>query len=267
MIGSIHTIHIPDRKDREENMKTLNAKLFPLLSQLQLQAERYAPKRFKDKTTIQNYTFLAVRQTDGRKGCYESHIHVMKKALALDDKPALIFEDDAEFASDLEHTEVSVLFRDALKFIESEEYDILFLGSFPNMFVANETVKVKGFQHIYKTNPATTHAYIASVPFMKRMVERFSQFDGVPIDDFYKSSLIKTFAVYPSIFMQSLSPSDIASPMASFISKCGLKNFVWRLAESYCTSFSMSLKHVLFVTACFIMLLYQLSSFDRGFSR
>jgi GR25 family glycosyltransferase involved in LPS biosynthesis len=243
MIASAHVIHIADRKDREQTMQTLRANL-------------------QEQLNIQTTVFFATKQRDGRKGCYESHVAVMKRALLLsNDKHALILEDDAEFAADLSTSLRRQLLLEALDFAKSHSFDILFLGSFPNMFVANDTVKVSKFQHIFKTNPSTTHAYIASSSFMKRMTERFSDFQGVAIDDFFKSNVINTFALYPSIILQSNSESDIASPLASFVSKSGLKNFVWRFAETFSTSISLSLKHILFVALSLCVLLYQLSSF------
>ena len=251
MIATIHVIHIADRVDREPTMRALNEKL------LQMQP-------------VPIQIFTATRQSDGRKGCYESHVAVMKRALAINsEQHALIFEDDAEFASDMSTSRIQQLFNEALQFInKNKTLEILFLGSFPNIFVANDTVRIEkeGFQHIFKTNPATTHAYIASAPFMKRMTERFYEFHGVPIDDFYKSSLINTHAIYPSIFLQSSSESDIASPLASFVSKFKLKKFIWRLAEFYATSTSISLKHVLFVSSILLVLIYQLSSFSSSIS-
>lgn len=244
MIASSHAIHIADRADRELTMRTLHEKLHELLN-------------------IETTVFLATKQKDGRKGCYESHVAVMKRALLKNpDKHALIFEDDAEFASDLSASLRYQLLFEALDFAKSHAFDILFLGSFPNMFVANETVKVSKFQHIFKTNPSTTHAYIASSSFMKRMTERFQDFEGIAIDDFFKSNLINTFALYPSIILQSNSESDIASPLASFVSKSGLKKFVWRCAETFSTSISLSLKHILFIALSLCVLLYHISSFE-----
>lgn len=271
MIASIHVIHIADRVDREPTMRALNEKLHPLLLlQMQMQMQNKI-----DPVPIQ--IFNAIRQSDGRKGCYESHVGVMKRALAINsEQHALIFEDDAEFAQDMSNVRIQTLFNEALQFVKrTPSLEILFLGSFPNIFVANDTVKIRkeGFQHIFKTNPATTHAYIASATFMKRMTERFHEFAGIPIDDFYKSSLINTHALYPSIFLQSSSESDIASPLASFVSKFQLKNFIWRFVEFYATSTSVSLKHVLFVCSILLVLMYQVSSFSsssssvtRGFS-
>ena len=244
MIASSYAIHIADRIDREQTMRQLHA-------------------RVQEQLNIETTVFFAKKQKDGRKGCYESHVAVMKRALLENpDKHALIFEDDAEFASDLSASLHHQILLEALDFAKSHSFDILFLGSFPNMFVANETVKVSKFQHVFKTNPSTTHAYIASSSFMKRMTERFQNFEGVAIDDFFKSNLINTFALYPSIILQSNSESDIASPLASFVSKSGLKKFVWRFAETFSTSISLSLKHILFAAISLCVLLYQISSFE-----
>jgi GR25 family glycosyltransferase involved in LPS biosynthesis len=243
MISSIHLIHIPDRTDRDRSIQELQKTLLSFFGPLQIQI------------------FEAQRQKDGRKGCYESHVSVMKKAISLHDGHALIFEDDAEVGHDLNDKMVHELVQEALRFAKTETFDILFLGSFPNVLVANETIKIQGFQHMYKTSPSTTHAYIASHKFMKNMISRFAVFENVPIDDFFKSSLIQTYAIYPSIFLQSVSQSDIASPSASFVSSSKFKNVIWRLTESYATRIGHSLKHVGLVFLCFLLLLYQISTF------
>jgi GR25 family glycosyltransferase involved in LPS biosynthesis len=273
MIQSSHIIHIHERTDRLQNIVLLNEKLNSgLFDTLLVNDKQSSEKPNSTDRTISEKTeknekkdiiiFQAIRQKDGRKGCYESHVQVMKNVLLQNpDKCALIFEDDAEFATDVDESLIRSILDQANTFISTEHFDILFLGSFPNVFVANETVKVLKYKNIYKTSPATTHAYIASPKFMKRMTESFYEFEGIAIDDFYKSKFINTYAVYPSIFLQSLSKSDIASPMASFISSFKLKNSIWRLAELYSTSVSFSLKHVLFVTFFMCILCIQVSSF------
>jgi GR25 family glycosyltransferase involved in LPS biosynthesis len=282
MIQSIHVIHIDERIDRLENIHVLSnllkSEVFNVLlnSQNNDSLEKLTKlqklenidielkqEHLKDITKKKDlHIFSAIRQKDGRKGCYESHIQVMKKALLQNpNKCALIFEDDAEFAKDVDKSLVVSILDQTNTFTSTEKFDILFLGSFPNVFVANDTIRVSKFKNIYKTSPATTHAYIASPQFMKRMTESFYEFEGVAIDDFYKSKFINTFAIYPSIFMQSISKSDIASPLAAFISSFKLKNSIWRLAELYSTSVSFSLKHVLFVTFFMCILFIQISSF------
>jgi hypothetical protein len=127
--------------------------------------------------------------------------------------------------------------------------------------VSNDTLQIKGFQHMYKTNPSTTHAYIASHLFMKRMTTQFREYNDIAIDDFFKSRLIQTYAIYPSIFLQSVSQSDIASASASFVSTSKFKNIIWRLAESYATRIGLNLKHIVLVLLCLLILLYHISTF------
>jgi glycosyl transferase, family 25 len=273
MIQSSHVIHIHERTDRLQNILLLTEKLKSGLFNTLLGTGKQTGKQNTEKRTLTENTenteknedikiFPAIRHKDGRKGCYESHIQVMKNALSQSpDKCALIFEDDAEFATDVDESLVVSILNQTNAFISIETFDILFLGSFPNVFVANDTLKVSKYKNIYKTSPATTHAYIASPQFMKRMTKSFYEFEGIAIDDFYKSKFINTYAVYPSLFLQSLSKSDIASPVAGFISSFKLKNSIWRLAELYSTSVSFSLKHVLFVTFFMCILFIQVSSF------
>ena len=244
MFSSCHVIHVKNRSDREVYIRSLGKSDIVL----------------SNKTPF--FVHQVERQQDGRKGCYESHIEVMKKALKIDNhKPCLIFEDDAIVAPDLSTSAIRLLFDEASKFVasKSNDYDILFLGSFPNMFSTAGTIQTS-FQNIYESSPATTHAYIASPNFMKRMTSVFSTFQNVAIDDFYKSTLFKKFAVYPSVFLQATSESDVASASASFVSKSGFKHFLWRFAERYCTSTHVNLKHVFFLLPLVILFIYVASS-------
>lgn len=234
MISGAYVIHISQRNDRDENIVQLRQVLTH--SPLSL----FCPAHLT--------VFEAKKQADGRRGCYESHVAVMRLALEANATlPALIFEDDAQIAWEASGAsqvqlrqcqEVQQFFNDAKKF------DILYLGSFPNLFVSKSAIQVESYQHIYQSRPSMTHAYIASPRLMKLMTTVFATYEGVEIDNLYsKFNGFVNYAVYPSIFLQSLSASDI-SPTLS-LSTLPIKEFIWSACEVYVKNVQCSVKEAL----------------------
>ena len=207
--GAIRVIHILDRKDREKRVLELGKKL-------------NIPLQF----------FNVSRHSNGKQGCYESHVKIMQECLDQNIDKVLIFEDDFDIGVFTWERMLEVT-----KFMNSDtEWDILYLGCFPDIWKGYHTHEIG---HIYKTQATQTHSYVVSRLFMQKMIAR--PFDGTPIDEVFKDSA-RCYAVFPSIFKQSNSSSDVSS--ISWISTFPGKEYVTRGFEEYASHIGVPLGKV-----------------------
>jgi hypothetical protein len=202
-------IHIADRKDREEYIKDL-------------------------RKSFHINVFEAERSSDGKKGCYESHQRIMQQC--KDDPYAIIFEDDA-VAVDLKY------FDEALNFAKRSDWDIIYLGCFPDIFRFQENV----IGHILKVKVAMTHAYIVSSSYMKKFSLR--PYDGIPVDNVFRDEA-RTFAILPSMFTQANTESDVANVFSSVF----VKDFVVAFCEFYAREVGVPV-HVLGLLVAFLIII------------
>ena len=158
----------------------------------------------------------------GKRGCFTSHVNIIKEAYDKQLDNILIFEDD--IVCNLTKEEFDKKMVDVYDFIDKNDYDIFFLGSIPDIF--NKTV-TKISKNIYQVNSYCTHAYILS----KTGIEKYKDlvYADISIDFIYLDSN-NAFAMYPSIFYQNESKSDIAP---SWFNYHGFKNNSVKLREYY----------------------------------
>ena len=196
---SVWCIHIADRKDREPYIDNL-------------------------KKSFAINVFEAERSVDGKRGCYESHQKIMRQC--KNDPYAIIFEDDA-VASDLKY------FDEAMNFAKRTDWDIIYLGCFPDIFKWQQNV----LGHVYRVRAAMTHAYIVSSDYMKRFSDR--PYDGIPVDNVFRDEA-RTFAILPSMFSQANTESDVDNVFSSIF----VKDIVVKFCEFYATEVGIPV-HVL----------------------
>jgi GR25 family glycosyltransferase involved in LPS biosynthesis len=159
---------------------------------------------------IENVEFLKVvrDETNGERGCYNEHQRCMQKALAAGSDKCVIFEDDIAVL----HKPSDVVCEEVFSFLETnKKWDLMFLGSFPNIYFG-VSAKVEGFPNIKQVHSQHAHAYVVSRRFMEFFVNLPYEAFACPVDVLYGVSN-KAFAVFPTFFYQTESPSDIsASP-------------------------------------------------------
>lgn len=185
--------------------------------------------------------FYAEKHAEGGvRGCYESHVAVMREALADGQETCLVFEDDLEVGdfSWERLAEVTRFIRD-----RRGEWDVVYLGCFPDVWSCTQRW-IKG--NIFEVHATQTHAYVVSKAFMERMVAR--PFDGTPIDEvFYHHA--RAYAVLPSLFFQASTASDVSSVGVSLLAA---KRSVTDAAEVYAVNVGLPLRTLVlaFLLAC-----------------
>jgi GR25 family glycosyltransferase involved in LPS biosynthesis len=168
---------------------------------------------------------------NGARGCFNSHVGIIKEAFSKNLENVLIFEDD--ITCHLTKEEFDIKMKKVYNFIEKYNYDIFFLGSLPQI-IDKSVVKV--IDNIYKVNTILTHSYILSRSGINKYKDLV--YTNIPIDFIYKESN-KSYAIYPSIFYQSESKSDIAPPWFMCF---GLKNSSMKLLEQYAMHINVPLR-------------------------
>ena len=164
-----------------------------------------AQREFADNG-FHNVTFyIADKSSNPIEGCYNSHLNVMKQALMDGVEYALVFEDDVKFVKD--NPKLQAIQREIKQFITTTPFDIMYLGwcagyeSFYYNCVRKST-KLPGYDFIYKSNCACTHAVIYSREFMQRFVDEYSEFSGHIDQVFLKIPNIRMYMVVPTLFDQ-----------------------------------------------------------------
>lgn len=177
-------------------------------------------KELFDKYDLDVEFYQVNRDTNGERGCFTSHVGVMKKAYNAGLDYVMIFEDDitCNLAVDQLHNAMNHV----LHFIDNNKLNTFYLGSRPSIY-CNRTKYIT--DNIYKVSAICTHAYIVSRDGMK-IFKDLTYFDK-PIDKIV-SMKPDTYAYLPSLFYQSESPSDI-SKLKFF----GFKEFLLKLNEKY----------------------------------
>lgn len=142
------------------------------------------------------------RNVDGKKGCYESHLSIIREAYDQGCQNVLIFEDDIIPSPSYDDKYI----KKAIEFIKNNrDWDIFYLGHQPDVFFSGAEVIE---DNIMKCSSTLTHAYVLSRKFMKKMITRV--YDDQAIDKVYLKNE-NSYAIYPMQFYQNESESDITT--------------------------------------------------------
>lgn len=141
--------------------------------------------------------FEAIMKTNGAEGCTESHIAVAHKF----SEPYLVLEDDALPTLAVLDTQ---LIHSILQVIQSQEFDILYLGGLP----AATRVLQTSHYGILEGRCGATYAMIvfpSAIQWLRR-----HKFRGVPIDvEIVRNKQLRTAFVHPPLFTMAQTVSDI----------------------------------------------------------
>ena len=184
-------------------------------------------------------------QVSAKRGCFNSHLAIIKEAAKKKQRTIMIFEDDVTCAFDKETFDKKM--QHIQSFIENYDYDIFYAGSIPYIY-SKPTIKI--FDNIYKVSANATHAYILSnsgIQKYKNLV-----FEDKHIDEVYRQDN-KAYAYYPSLFYQSDSPSDNAFTFSLLYGSIGkltgngaLKNYT-QLREHYAMNIGVPLSKLILI--------------------
>jgi GR25 family glycosyltransferase involved in LPS biosynthesis len=137
------------------------------------------------------------RDPDGKKGCFEHHRDVMRRAHDAGYEKVMILEDDAMPTDALTPESVDALRR----FTADDHWDIIFLGHCsgdPNR------KKPTRYPTIWEMRTQCMHAYVVHRRFMRRCLDMV--YDGkYQIDEvFYRNRDVPIHVVIPMMFSQDL---------------------------------------------------------------
>lgn len=202
-IGPAYCINLKSRKDRLKE----------------------ASRVFKKINLDMNFHIVDKHPNGGTQGCFESHIQIITKAFDQGLERCIIFEDDATPTKYLNNK----VLRKCIRFMnKNKSWNIFYLGVLPDIRRTPTKVIEDG---IYKLQGICTHAYVIHRRLMEKM--RDMKYAGIPIDYFYMQ-LKECYAIYPTLFYQGLSKSDITDSTwnNSFRSEALVKTY-YRMQEMY----------------------------------
>lgn len=136
----------------------------------------------------------------GEKGCYESHLNVIRIAYEKGWKNVLIFEDDVLESKYFSKTHISK----AIDFMEkNQDWDLFMLGYGINPM----GIPTKFTPHILKHKCSSASSYVVHRRGMKKILEN-PRYTGIPVDIYYQK--FNQYLYYPIQFVTTLkNGSDI----------------------------------------------------------
>jgi GR25 family glycosyltransferase involved in LPS biosynthesis len=141
--------------------------------------------------------FEAIMKSPGMEGCFLSHRGVASAMVA----PYLVLEDDALPTLALHDTQH--VFH-VLKAIESQDFDIVYLGGLP----AAARVLPTKFPGVLEGRCGATFAMVVSPRAAAKL--RTHAFQGVPVDvELVRDKSLRTAFVHPPLFIMAETRSDI----------------------------------------------------------
>ena len=164
--------------------------------------KEYIQKELKNRNIVHTF-FIANKHKNPKRGCLESHLSVIKKAIENKHKYVLIMEDDCKFIGNF----------DSMK-IPPNNWDMLYLGGTVHRVLDK---KYKGYARVQCW---TTHAYIINLT-NKNLVDTILLADGYDgeIDRYYLEKIHPNFNAYvcdPMIAIQKEGYSDIEEKEVSY---------------------------------------------------
>ncbi len=159
-----------------------------------------ASKTFKKLKLNVNFHIVDKHPNGGSQGCFESHIQIITDAYNKGYERCIIFEDDVTPTSKINNKAI----RKCIRFMNTNKnWNIFYLGVLPDIRRKKTQVVEDG---IYKLQGICTHAYVIHRRLMEKMVNM--KYIGITIDYLYMQ-LDECYAIYPTLFYQGLSKSDI----------------------------------------------------------
>ena len=159
--------------------------------------------------------------TIGARGCFDSHLQCLKRAIASGKRHALILEDDIAITSSLPSLSSSILAQ-----LEINRWDFVYLGHELTGDIARAGSKTKSVNLIpsQQAEILTTHFYAINGRILNRLISYLEQISAfgddhshaMPIDGAYnifrrQNSDVRMLLADPKLGWQRPSRSDIAS--------------------------------------------------------
>ena len=151
----IYCINLNTRKDRYDKVSNL-------FQEYRIPVEFYHP----------------TPHSNGLQGCFESHIHLIRKAYTEGAENVLIFEDDIT----IHQFSIQALLESISFMQKNKDWELFYLGVFPQI-VQFQMFSVPHFKNIKRVHSLCGHAYVVSRKYMEKIANL--QFVDVPLDYIY----------------------------------------------------------------------------------
>lgn len=204
LFDAIFVINLPERHDRKEEM-------LKMIHQFSLVSKQGAPVFFPAIRPKE----LGEWPSIGAKGCFMSHLEVLKQARARNYRDILVLEDDCELASCWQKH-----YQELLQWKTQAKWDIAFLGNYLNLPASASLEMVK----VPKEGMRTTHflcfnscVFDRLINFLENVTLRKrghteggpQHFDGALNMFVWQNPDINAYAANPSLATQRSSKSDV----------------------------------------------------------
>lgn len=169
-----------------------------------------AQKEF-EKIGLKNVErFSAIKDSDGRRGCLNSHLSIIQNAKENNLKNVLIFEDDVFFIDEnIHHIE------NCLDQLENQNWTLFYFGA---TLEPNYGALTKVSENLVKTNFAfTTHAYAINSSIFEKVLNEAPK--AKIIDVYYCHRIVplgSTLIINPIVAIQQEGFSDIENHNADY---------------------------------------------------
>lgn len=166
--------------------------------------------RFSGSFAANLHVHTSERLPDNREGCFKAHQNVMRRFLEIsqhDDDLVIVFEDDCvSFDND---TVIDEKVSSALDFMRLRKSagvpcDLFFLGHMPFGKMYPVGFPQHNIQIFQTTNSTTSHAYIVSVAYARKIAEW--EYVGQHYDQMFNRTTTQQFCVSPMPFLQKDMP-------------------------------------------------------------
>jgi len=195
MFGLSYCINLDSRKDRWEAVQGEFEKI------------HFYPERFS-----------AIQDEIPARGCYKSHLAILKEAQAKDTN-VFIFEDDVEFVHP--HNSGSVYYGDIIDVIEQSMEELAVFNWWDMFYLGGNILR-----HFYQVSPhlaklshcQSTHAYGVNKKFIPELVAFLESRQNI-LDVLYADSVIpfkNCFISIPMVAIQRTDYSDIEKTKMSY---------------------------------------------------
>jgi len=217
--------HCKETKDKLKNpihsLRNLNIPLIACIN-LYERPDRYKSCRteFEKLDILDLVYFYRTHKniTSGRKGCYESHLELYKKAVKEDLEYMLIFEDDFKVNPNYEENK-DIIYKNIKKLLNDENVswsrislmDTLHISDYTEVYplkkkTFSETIKNGG---IYFANFTNAKCYFIKNDAMKLMIEKGVTTNHIDMELFHSLKDTIQIRILPPLVTDGLFSSDI----------------------------------------------------------
>jgi len=150
------------------------------------------------------YFNAIVDKNNPSRGCFKSHAKIISDAYENGTKRLMVFEDDA-----LLNKQISLENVDEIrKFLDNEDWDIFFLGGFPEIMLY-EIKKHHMYNNIYKGTFLCAAAYILNEKSIKKLKNLEWGGNTKVIDKDIFMNFDKSYAILPQMYGQRIISNDL----------------------------------------------------------